>query len=371
MTESAIAESVVTARPGLQGPSQAIGTERHMAERDAPRENDAILYLTGSDVRRACRDVDPVATIAEVLRHHGDGRTVLPDEAYLPWTTAEGDSARSLAMPGFVRGSVAAAGTKVINGNPGNVRRGLPRASGVTMLFDVTTARITCIMEGAHISALRTASVTAVAVGALHGRALTAHLDLLPARLPALRDIRLFDLDGDRAVALQRAVSPACAARGIRIEIAPTPEDAVRPAQLIVPVTTTTQGYIPFDWLQPGALLVNVSLDDPMPDVALRADRLLVDDWPLVKADSRRLLGRLYRAGQIVGPDEPRPAGDHGPRPVDATLGQVLTGERPGRCREDDIILVNPFGLAIEDIALASAVHGAAARLGLGVWLER
>jgi N-[(2S)-2-amino-2-carboxyethyl]-L-glutamate dehydrogenase len=318
-----------------------------------------------------------------VLGHHGDGRTVLPDEAYLPWTTAEGDAARSLAMPGYIRGSVAAAGTKVINGNPGNVRRGLPRASGVTMLFDVTTARITCIMEGAHISALRTASVTAVAVGALEGRPITslavigagalarAHLDLLPARLPALREIQLFDLDGDRAMALQRAVHPACAARGIRIEVVPTPGEAIRPAQLIVPVTTTTQGYIPLAWLQPGALLVNISLDDPMPDVALRADRLLVDDWPLVKADSRRLLGRLYRAGQIVGPDEPRPVGDQGPRPVDATLGQVLTGERPGRCREDDIILVNPFGLAIEDIALASAVHRAAARLGLGVWLER
>ena len=91
----------------------------------------------------------------------------------------------------------------------------------------------------------------------------------------------------------------------MRLEVAPSAEGAIRPAQLIVPVTTTTTGYIALDWLQPGAILVNVSLDDPLPEVALRADRLFVDDWPLVRADSRRLLGRMYRAGQIEGPDAP------------------------------------------------------------------
>jgi N-[(2S)-2-amino-2-carboxyethyl]-L-glutamate dehydrogenase len=361
---------------------------------------DGILYLRARDVREALEDVDPVAVIGAVLRRHGAGDTVLPDEAYLPWKTPAGEGARSLNMPAYVgagegQGETGApvAGTKVINGNPGNVRRGLPRASGVTMLFDVATARIACIMEGARISATRTAAVTGPPVRCLAvigaGALAEAHLDLLPGRLPQLREVRLFDLDGERAEALRRATAPDLEVRGVRLEVAPSAEAAIRPAQLIVPVTTTTTGYIALDWLQPGAILVNVSLDDPLPEVALRADRLFVDDWHLVRTDSRRLLGRMYRAGQIEGPEaSPSPEGppqgrglgavsggrnpkEAGPRVVDGELGQVLAGLRPGRLRERDVILVNPFGLAIEDVALAAEVHRAATRRGLGLWLER
>src|SRR6266699_6601033 len=84
-----------------------------------------------------------------------------------------------------------------------------------------------------------------------------------------------------------------------------TAEEAIRVAQLIVPVTTTTTGYIPYEWLQPGSILVNISLDDPLPEVVFKADKVIVDDWNLVKNDPRRLIGRMYRAGQIIGPGEP------------------------------------------------------------------
>ena len=275
------------------------------------------------------------------------------------------------------------AGTKVINGNPGNVRRGLPRASGVTMLFDVATARITCIMEGARISATRTAAVTAAAAGALEGPpvrclavigagALAAAASKPPPGPPpaAARSAPVRPGRGARGGPAAR-YAPDLEARGVRLEVAPSAEAAIRPAQLIVPVTTTTTGYIALDWLQPGAILVNVSLDDPLPEVALRADRLFVDDWHLVRADSRRLLGRMYRAGQIEGPDASPGPGGTGHAWLTASWGRCWAGLRPGRLRERDVILVNPFGLAIEDVALAAEVHRAATRRGLGLWLER
>src|SRR5262249_13439926 len=177
--------------------------------------DDGILYLAGDDVRRAIQEIDPVAVVAAALQRHGAGQTTVPDEGYLPWSPAPGEAARSLAMPGLVgdptgpAGS-AAAGVKIINGNPANVSPGWPRASGVPLLSDIATARIPSIMEGARISALRTASVTAVAAGALSGppvRTLAvigagalarAHLDLLPGRLPHLANVRLYDLDPAR-----------------------------------------------------------------------------------------------------------------------------------------------------------------------------
>ena len=48
-----------------------------------------------------------------------------------------------------------------------------------------------------------------------------------------------------------------------------------------------------------------------------------------------------------------------------------MLGTRSGREHLDDIILVNPFGLAIEDIALAAHVYRAALELNMGAWLTR
>jgi N-[(2S)-2-amino-2-carboxyethyl]-L-glutamate dehydrogenase len=344
--------------------------------------DDPILYLSGSDVRRMVAEIDPVAVVREVFRLHGEGGTILPDEAYLGWENERGERLRSLNMPGYVGGAIRTPGTKIINANPANPGRGLPRASGVTMVFDADTGRIACIMEGATISSLRTASVSALAVDLLRGGPIEhlavigagvlarAHLELFAQRLPELRRVMLFDLEPGRTEALRRETAAALEGRGIAVDVMPSAEAAVRPAQLIVPCTTTTTGYIGFDWLSPGAILVNVSLDDAKADVVLRADLVVVDDWGLVKADPRRLLGRMVREGLVTGPDDP-PAADGRARRIDAQIGDLVVGRKPGRRSPKDIVLVNPFGLAIEDVAIAAGVYRAAKARNLGIELPR
>lgn len=350
----------------------------------AAREND-ILYLNRKEVECACEDIDVVAVIRELFTLHGFGQTILPDEAYLGWSNDLGEPVRSLNMPGYIGGTFSSAGTKIINGNIANPSRGLPRASGLTMLYDQTSVQITCIMEGAYLSSLRTACVTALSAELFVGKAIEsvaiigagvlaqAHIELLTQRLPALRSIYLFDLQSARIAALLDEVETRLQEYEVELYIAASAEEAIRAAQLIVPVTTTTTGYIPFDWLQPGAILVNVSLDDFLPEVVFRAQQVIVDDWNLVKNDPRRLLGRMYRAGEIVGPDDPIDNSQDGQpkRRIDAQLSEIVIGNKRGRTHLDDIILVNPFGLAIEDVALATHVYQKALELNLGIWLER
>lgn len=330
--------------------------------------HDTLLYLSARDVAGALESVDVVQAVTAALTAHGGSETMLPAEAHLAWEHA-GETLRSLSMPGLVDGCT---GVKIINANPANPGRGLPRASGLTVLFDLQSARPVCILEGARISCIRTAAVTAISADLLGthpikrvallgaGALARCHLKLLPPRLPELREIRLYDLDRARA----RSLAASTAAATIVCDSA---EQAIRSTQLVVPLTTTSSGYIQYDWLDPGALLVNVSLDDPLPEVVLRADKLYVDDWTLVAADERRLLGRMLRAGQICGPNEAR----DGSRPIDGELGELITGARAGRSHTDEIILLNPFGLAIEDLAVARRVYYHARQLGLGTTLER
>ena len=157
-----------------------------------------LAYLAGVDV---------VAVVAGVLAAHRAGRTVLPEEAApRSWPTPAGGRARSLALPALVEGPGGPlAGLKVINANPANVARA-PRASGILVLFDPETARVTAVLQAEHISSRRTAAVTAVAVRHLApgarslaligcGALACSHLDVCPAELAGLDSLTLFDLD--------------------------------------------------------------------------------------------------------------------------------------------------------------------------------
>jgi alanine dehydrogenase len=45
-----------------------------------------------------------------------------------------------------------------------------------------------------------------------------------------------------------------------------------------------------------------------------------------------------------------------------ATLAEVIAGSRPGRLRDDEIVVFDSTGVAIEDIAAAAIVFERAAR---------
>jgi N-[(2S)-2-amino-2-carboxyethyl]-L-glutamate dehydrogenase len=339
--------------------------------------DDRILYLSRQDVGEILREIDAVAVVRRALVAHAEGRTLLPRGSYFEWDGRRGGSPRSLAMPGAVEGVV---GTKVINANPSNRSSGLPRADGLTLLFDAESARVRAVLAASPISAVRTAAVTVIGALALGVASITtaavigageiaaAHVDLLVKMLPDLRDVRVFDTDRPRAGALVTRLGGWVGERPIRATVCGTAEEAIRGSVLVVLATTTEIGYVSRQWLDPGALIVHVSLDDLLERTVLDVDRLYVDDWDLVRADDRRLLGRMIRAGLITGPGEAAPKGG---RAIDGTLGDVLTGGVPGRLYRDEVIVLNPFGMAITDVALASALVEVADETGVGLALRR
>jgi ornithine cyclodeaminase len=342
-----------------------------------------ILYLKRAHIEQICRDLDTVAAMRDVFRMHGLKQTLLPEEAYLSWVNDQGETVRSLNMPGYLGETMHVAGTKIINSNVSNPLRGLPRASGLTLLYDDTSARINCIMEAAYLSSLRTASVTLLAADLLQGPVVhnvallgagvlaQAHIELLVKRLPHLQRILIFDLNPQRVQLLQQQVADVLASAQVVLQETSSAEEAIRPAQLIIPVTTVIMGYIRYAWLAPGCILVNISLDDPLPEVVLKATTVIVDDWNLVRKDHRRLLGRMYREGRLLGPQERSEVLVPGCRRVEMQLGDLATGSAVGRHSLEDIILVNPFGLSLEDLVLAARVYQKALALQIGMWLER
>lgn len=337
-----------------------------------------MIYLSRREVEEICKELDVIALVKEVFRLHGSGQTILPEEAYLGWKAPQGEAVRSLNMPAYVGGKFQVAGTKVINSNIKNPERGLPRASGLTMLFDKESVGIACVLESAYISALRTASVSAFSIGLLAnapvrrlaiigaGAIGAMHLKLLCQTFASLQRVSLFDLNADVAHG-SVGKQGGSGGRGIAIDVAASAEEAVRAADVVVTATTVTEGYIPYAWLNPGTVVVNVSLDDLLPEVFLQADSIFVDDWNLVRQDSRRLLGKMYREGLVAGPRDTGRSTDA--RRIDGEIADVAVARHPGRRNPREIIIVNPFGLAIEDIAFASEIFDIATKRRIGTVL--
>lgn len=301
---------------------------------------DPIRYLDRAGVERALDGVDVLAAVRGVLLAHRAGETVLPEEAYLAWTAPDGSPARSICLPASVPAGV---GVKVINANPTNPDRDLDRASGLVILFDPRSAAPTAILAAPPISAARTAAVSALAVEVFAAGASSVavigcgvlgatHLRLLTRALPMCQRLVVHDRVPERAYALG-AAWPDLAT------VAATAEEAARSAEVVLFTTTAQEQYAAWSWLRDARLVLNVSLADLRDDVFRHADQIVVDDLGTVLADDRRPLGRLLREPGTMLRAVPL---------ADFLAGAVAAPE--------GVVVLNPFGLGICDVAVAAAV---------------
>lgn len=335
----------------------------------APREPVAgdILYLNRRDVRAAMGASirGYVEALRVALALHAEGKTAQPLKPYLRWRRRGHIADRIIAMPGYVGGEHAMAGIKWIGSKHDNpTARGIPRASAVVVLNDPETHFPIAIMEGGEISGMRTAAVTVLAaeylaraafesvalvgcgfIGRLHA------LGLLES-FPAIERLHLYDHNRRAA----RALAEELQRDGLTVQVHETAEAAVCRGELVVPCTVTAKPYIELDWLMPGAFVSNISIMDVKPDVYLGVDKLLVDDWEQANRE-RKTINQLVLAGRLRRQD------------LHAELGDVVRGMRPGRESPDERILLNPMGMAVEDVACAAAVYRTAREQGAGTWL--
>jgi 2,3-diaminopropionate biosynthesis protein SbnB len=318
-----------------------------------PAGTPRILYLSRSDVAAAGGDHSDlyVQALRTALVEHAEGRVLQPLKPYLRAQGREGHIAdRIIAMPAHLR-DPGVSGIKWIGSkhdNPNQV--GLARASGIIALNDPGTNYPIAILECSLISAWRTAAVTCLAAAHLARKDFAevavigcgvigrAQVNALLQQFPHVATVHLYDLD---SAAAQRLADTIDAEHPkVAVTVADSAEDAIRAGDLVVPCTVTDHPYIRFDWLKRGAFLSNISIMDVHQDVFLGADKVVVDDWDQSNRE-KKIINQLVLEGKFSREQ------------LHAELGEVLGGRRPGRESDNEIILLNPMGMAVEDIACA------------------
>jgi 2,3-diaminopropionate biosynthesis protein SbnB len=324
-----------------------------------PTGTPRILYLSRGDVAAVGGDHSDLylQALRNALVAHAEGKVVQPLKPYLRARGKDGHIAdRIIAMPAHladlgISGITSISGIKWVGSKHDNPSRaGLARASAVIVLNDPQTNYPIAILEGSLISAWRTAAVTALAAATLARRDFTdialvgcgvigrTQVAALLQQFDHSCAVHLYDLN--RAAAQTLANDITAQHPSVTTRVASSAEDAVKAGDVVVPCTVTDQPYIPFGWLKRGAFVSNVSIMDLHPDVFLNADKVVVDDWEQSNRE-KKILNQL-----------------------------VLAGKFSREQLHAEIIVLNPMGMAVEDIACAAEVYTRARRQQVGTWLD-
>jgi ornithine cyclodeaminase/alanine dehydrogenase-like protein (mu-crystallin family) len=271
-------------------------------------------------------------------------------------------------MPGQIDadgGRDGALGMKAVSVFPGNASRGIDTHQGAVLLFESDTGRLSALMDGATITAIRTAAVSGVATEllarpdatelAILGAGVQArtHLDAIAAVRP-LRRVRVWSRNPEHAAELVKA---SAARYGAAIEAVPSAEAAVRGADVVATVTASPQPVLQRAWVKDGAHINAVGSSIPstreIDTATMTAARLFVD----------RRESALNEAGDLLMPMR---EGAFGADHIQAELGEVIIGSDPGRRSAAELTLFKSLGLAVEDVAAAAFILKRAQETGIG-----
>ncbi|HTB10126.1 MAG TPA: ornithine cyclodeaminase family protein [Bryobacteraceae bacterium] len=304
------------------------------------------LLLTESDVRALLTMPDLIAAMETALAAFSAGAVVQPVRTVLE--VGEHKSFFAL-MPSYVP-STPALGAKLVTVYESNIARGLPTHLATIVMLDPETGALAAIVDGRYITEARTAAVSAVSVKKL-ARKDASVLAILGSgvqarsHLEALSHVRTF-----REV---RAWSPTkknldAFATETGAIASPSPEAAVRGADVIVIAASSHTPILFNDWVAPGAHVVSVGATRPTqqemePALVARA-RLFVDSRAAA----------LKESGDVI------PFGD---AHIIAELGE----DRAARNSAEEITIFKSLGLAVEDVVAAHLALTRAKESGRGL----
>lgn len=257
-----------------------------------------------------------------------------------------------------------------VNANfPGNRERfGLPTIQGVIALFDVENGYPLALLESGEITSVRTAAATAVAARHLSRADATVVTicgcgvqgrDQLRAlvRVRPVRVVLAFDVDRARAAEYATVMARDL---GVRVDVADDLHEAARRSDICVTCTTSRRAILRPDDVAPGTFVAAVGADNPEKqeiDPALLAQSVLVVDV----LEQCATIGDLHHAlvaGAMTRAD------------VRAELGEVIAGQKTGRTSDDEIIVFDSTGTALQDVAAAALVYERAIVTGRGLQVE-
>ncbi|MFN3607748.1 MAG: ornithine cyclodeaminase family protein [Hyphomonas sp.] len=266
------------------------------------------------------------------------------------------EEGRMFGIMGGTLGPGGPFGSKLVSVSPHRAEGGPPSHQGAVVIFDPETGAPLCQLEAGMITAIRTASASAMATDVLarpDARVLTIlgtgeqawhHACALPVVRP-FSEIRIWGRNPEHTDVLVHKVRQQT---GILCAGFASVADAVAGADVICTVTGAADPIMTAAMVSPGAHLnvVGSSFDGPreVDDTLVAAARFYADSRASVLAQGSELRHAIA-TGEVA---ESHLLGE---------IGEVVSGKVNGRTGPDDITIYKSLGHIVQDIAAGYHVY--------------
>ena len=245
-------------------------------------------------------------------------------------------------------------GAKVVSVHPGNPQKGMPLVQGFVLLFDHATGAPIALMDGAAITAIRTAAASGLATKLLarqtsHTHAVLGtgvqadtHARAILAARPSIKETLIWGRSTEKAERLAERLAKEL---GVNVRPAASLEEAAS-CDVISTVTSAKEPFLRGALIRPGTHINLVgphAADEREADTeTIARSRVYVDTME----------GALSEAGDIIIPiKEGAITKSH----IIGEIGQVAAGKVSARQSDDEITLYKSLGVVAQDLYAAWA----------------
>lgn len=291
---------------------------------------------------------DYVSTIETAFKLYGRGGVQMPPKMYLTF-----DKGDLRCMPVYVP-SMNAAGVKTVNVHSTN--RDMPTVMATITLVAPETGFPLAIMDGTHITNMRTGAAGAVAAKYLSkdnsqvaafigaGNQARTQLAALLVTRPAISRVNAYDI---REVVVQSFLDHVAAEYALDVECASSVSDAIADADIVTTTTPVRKPIVEAEDVRKGTHISAIGADaqgkQELDPEILKQARVVIDNWE--QASHSGEINVPLSKGIITRDD------------IYGDIGEIATGVKPGRESAEQITVFDSTGLAIQDISVASEIY--------------
>jgi ornithine cyclodeaminase/alanine dehydrogenase-like protein (mu-crystallin family) len=331
-------------------------------------ESTPARIISRADVRQLIDLAQCIDAVEDAFRRHALGASI-PPAVLGVHVDGGGFHVKTAGMLGD-RGHARSLFAAKINANfPANPStNGLPTIQGVIALFDATDGRVLALLDSSEITSVRTAAATAVAAKYLArssasvvtvcgcGEQSKSQLRALACVRP-VRRVMAYDFVADRASSFAREM-----AAELRLDIVAVPElgNATATSDIWITCTTAHHWFLGRQHVAAGAFVAAVGADNPEKqeiEPELLAENVVVAD----------VLEQCAAIGDLHHALDARVMQRHDVR---AELADIVTGRIVGRQSDDEIVVFDSTGTALQDVAVAALVYDRALAAGCGLTID-
>ncbi len=327
------------------------------------------LYVSKDDVNKIVKEegLDLVLnSINDALVLLEEGKADQPDK--ISQVFDQKTQNRINCMTATIK-DLSISGMKWVSVFPTNAPQKIRTIEGVSIISELETGKLKCVMNSTECTSLRTAAVGAVAalylarknsksigfIGA--GEEAKAHFKLIKHVLPQLEECYFSSRTESRITELIKELSVQYPDIKF-LNCGNNYEDSIRNSDVIVTAISSQEQILKSEWIKKGSLYIHVAgLEDEF-SVAEMADKIVCDSWEAVKHRTQTI-SQMYKLGKLKDDD------------IYGDIAEIILGNKKARESDDEFIYFNSVGLAAEDVLLCERIYQKAIEKNIGTWVTK